>query len=627
MAVMKRRDGGATERIVVLALFLLGLVGCLLGIADPPAAGIQGGHGEQLLDLIRLGTAVTLILGLLLGPGAALRVLTNREDPIGLAFLPLPGFLLMFAAGGLAWLLGGSADPRAVACAVMLPVLLGSGAIVFALGEGPIFDHDERRTLLTVGCVLGIAIGRALWSLGPAGELYGGTVSKTLEVGDRSDSRISFIISQLVAHHEAPYGQLGSYLFAPYNFSSRGPAPGMAAAPFVLMTGGHPAAAYPEAPWTPFDREGFVAYRLAMMAFAATAFISLWDLLRRVAGRRVAQFGLLLAATTPFLVTETWFTWPKLLAASITLMALICVVERRFLLAGLLAGFASMMHPVALVSVPVIAIVVLWPLRGARWNRPRIGALAKMVVGLVAFPVVWRLLNGSHYDQNQFFEYLKQAGFDLHPSAGTWIHYRLHSLADTVVPGLPWFGDGHNISINEVGGISPGIIHFFFQYWTTVPFGFAIVFLPMLLLGLWRALRRWTWGVMALVVLPFVGFTIYWGASTSGMMREGLQFWALCVIGVLACEQGAERFRWLRSLPARLVLVFRAVEVLGVILIPTLSTRHEVLSSIYWPTDLVALALIFAMVGTLAWAIWSEAPPDTPPEAAPGTGLDSVVAT
>jgi hypothetical protein len=609
MAILERPEGIAAERTALLGLFGLGLLGCILGLADPPAAGIQGGHLEQLLDLVRLGTAVALILGLLLGPGAALRVLTAREDPIGLAFLPLPGLLLMAAAGGLAWLLGGDADPRAVAAAAMLPVLVASAAIVLVLGDGAIFDRDERRTLLTVGCVLGIAIGRALWSLGPAGELYGGTVSKTLEVGDRSDSRISFIISQLVAHHEGPYGPLGTYLFAPYNFSSRGPVPGMAAAPAVLLNGGHPAAAYPESPWTPFDREGFVAYRLAMMAFAATAFLSLWDLLRRVAGRRVAQFGLLLAATTPFLVTETWFTWPKLLAASITLMALICVIERRFFWAGMLAGLAAMMHPVALVSVPVIAIVALWPLRGAIWNRPRLGALAKMIVGLVLVPVIWRLLNGSHYDQNQFVEYVKQAGFDLHPSAEAWVRYRAHSLADTIVPGLPWFHDGHNISINQVGGISPGVIHFFFQYWTTVPFGFAIVFLPMLLVGLWRALRRFTWPTVALVVLPFVGFTLYWGASNSGMMREGLQFWALCVIGVLACEQGATRFGWLRSTPARVVLVLRAAEVLGVALIPTLATRHEIVLPTYWPTDLVALALMIGLAGVLAWAIWSERPP------------------
>lgn len=608
MDVTASRDGARAERIAITGLLGLGLLGCLLGIADPPAEGIHGGHGVQLLDLVRLGTTVALALGLLLGPGTAIRVLSDREEPFGLAFLPLPGLILLTLAGTLAWVLGGASDPRAICCAVMLPVLAGSGAIVLALADGPIFSPEERRTLLTVGCVLGIAIGRALWSLGPEGELYAGTVSKTLEVGDRSDSRISFIISQLIAHHEGPYGPLGTYLFAPYNFSSRGPVPGLASAPVVMMTGGHPSAAYPETPWTPFDREGFVAYRVAMMTFAATAFLGLWDLLRRLAGFRVARFGLLLAATTPFLVHEVWFTWPKLLAASLTLMALICVIERRYLFAGLLAGFGSLMHPVALVAIPVLALVALWPLRGAVLKRPRIGGLALMVVGLVAIPLIWRLANGSNYDQNQFLEYLKQAGFNLHPSLGAWLEFRLHSLADTVVPFFPWLFDGHNVSLNVVGGISPGVVHFFFQYATTIPFGFGIVFLPMLLVSLWRALRRWPWPTLALVVLPFVGFLVYWGASDSGMMREGLQFWALCVIAVVACEQGAERFGWLGSLPARLVLVIRAVEVVAMAVVPTIATRGEVLSAIYWPTDLVALALIVGFAAILARQIWTARP-------------------
>lgn len=612
---MIKRADPAPERLAMLALFLLGLAGCLLGIADPPAAGIAGGHGEQLLDLVRLLTTTALVLGLLLAPGTALRVLSAREQPFGLAFLPLPGLILMAATGALAWLLGGEADPRAVCCAVLIPVLAASAAIIFALGDGAIFDREERRTLLTVGCVLGIAIGRALWYLGPVGELYSGTVSKTLEVGDRSDSRISFIITQLIAHHEGPYGNLGSYLFAPYNFSSRGPVPGLGAAPISLMTGAHPVAGLPENPWTPFDREGFVAYRVTMMAFACTAFISLWDLLRRIASYRVARFGLLLAATTPFLVHEVWFTWPKLLAASIILMALICVVERHFFVAGLLAGFGPMMHPVALVAVPVLALIALWPLRGAVLQRPRLTGLALLIAGLILIPLFWRVVNGSHYDQNQFLEYLKHAGFDYHPSAMAWIEYRLHSLADTVIPFFLPIADSHNISINEVGGVSPGVVHWFFQYWTTVPFGFGIAFFPMLLFGLYRALRRWPWPVAAVVVIPFAIFTIYWGSSTSGMMREGLQFWALCVIAVLACEQGAERFGWLRSRPARAVLVLRAVEVLAMALVPAIATRGEVVSKVYWPTDLVALAAMVGFAAILAWQIWSErAPEGVPPE-------------
>ena len=83
--------------------------------------------------------------------------------------------------------------------------------------------------------MLGFAIGRALWSLGPEGELFAGTISRTLQVGDRSDSRIPFLIPQLIAHHHGPYSQIATEYFAPYNFSSRGPLPGLASAPIVFQ--------------------------------------------------------------------------------------------------------------------------------------------------------------------------------------------------------------------------------------------------------------------------------------------------------------------------------------------------------------------------------------------------------
>jgi hypothetical protein len=607
------------ERAAIVSLFALGLIGALIGLLDAPPEGIHGGHSEQIFDLVRTLTTVALALSLLLGPGMAIRVLAERERPLGLAFIWMPGLGLMATAGGLAWALGGTYDPRAICAAVMLPVLVASAAIVLAFADGDVFDPEEQRTLLVVGCVLGIAIGRALWSLGPTGELYGGTVSRTLEVGDRSDSRISFILPQLIANHQGPYSGLGTDLFFPYNFSNRGPIPGMASTPVVMLTGGHPSPAYPEHPWAPFDREGFAAYRLAMMTFAATAFLSLWDLVRRIAGVNVARFAVLLGATTPFLVHEVWFTWPKMLAAAFVLAAAICVIERRPLFAGLLAGFGYMMHPIALLSLPALILLTLWPMRGARWNRPQVLRLVYFGVGLAVLALIWRVVNGSHFTQNMFLEYLTSDGLNLHPTIPQWAHYRINSFGNTIVPFLLWLGDSHSYSVNVPGGISPGIVHFFFQYWNTIPFGFGIVFFPMLLVGLWRAFRRWPWVVTATVLIPFVAFVIYWGSSTAGLMREGLQTWALTVIAVLACEQGATRFGWLRSTPARAVLTLRVLEVLLVAVLPTIGTRHELIASAYWPTDLVAVVVMFGLCGVLAALVWRARPPaaaDEPPGAA-----------
>lgn len=599
------------ERAAMLAVVGLGTYGALLGLLDPPSAGTPGGWG-QLLDVVRAVATVALSVSLLFGPGIAWRALSLPDRPGSLAFLFLPGFALLVAVGGLAWALAGDIAPADLCFAIFIPVLIWLLGILLWAGPHQLLSSEEQRCLFVVGCVLGLAVGRALWSLGPEGELYGGTVSRTLEVGDRSDARISYIIPQLVAHGADPYGPLGASFFAPYNFSSRGPLPGLGSTPIVFLSGGSPPAELPEQPWRPFDPQGFMAYRLAMFTFAATAFVALWDLTRRLAGSRAATFALLLAATTPFLVHEVWFTWPKMLAASFVLLAAICVISKRTFAAGALAGLGYLMHPVALLSLPALGLLALWPLKDAEWKRPQIGRAALLVAGLAGFLVIWRLLNGEHYDQEGFVNYFKQAGWEFHPSPIEWTEYRLKSLANTVVPLLLPFASANNPSINVAGGLSPDVIHFFFMYWATLPFGVAIVFFPLLLLSLWRSARRWPWPVVATVVVPFLLFVVYWGASSTGIMREGMQAWALTLFVVIGCEQAAASFGWLRSKPVRVVLALRVAEVLVMALVPTLATRHQLLGDSFAVSDAIALAAMLGFAAALAWLVWSQQPLSRP---------------
>jgi len=592
----------------MLIVAVLGGLGLLLGLLAAPGAAPHG-TADQLLDVLRLLCTTALAISLLYGPGFAWRALNRPQRPGSLAFLALPGLGLLFLTGGLAWLLADSIDPRDLCFAILAPVQIWLIGMLVWVDPQPLLEPEERRCLIVVGCVLGLALARALWSLGPEGELYGGTISRTLEVGDRSDSRISYHLTQLVAHGAGPYGSLATSFYSPYNFSSRGPLPGLGSAPLVFLSGGRPPAALPEQPWQPFDAEGFMAYRVAMMTFACTAFVTLWDLTRRLAGAKAARLALLLAATTPFLVHEVWFTWPKLLAGSFVLMAGICLISKRPLAAGALAGLGYLMHPVALLSLPVLGLIALWPLTGARWNRPRLSQAVLLALGLVGFLIAWRLLNGDHYDQDSFVNYFKQAGLDFHPGLWTWTEFRLKSLATTVVPLLLPFAFADNPSINMVGGTSPPVIHYFFSYWTTVPFGVAIVFFPLLLASLWRGARRWPWAFTATILLPFLLFVVYWGSSSTGLMREGLHIWVLSLFVFVACQQAASGFPWLRSKAVKGVLLLRVAEVLAMTTVPTLVTRHELLGNSFEASDAVALLAMLGFAATLAWFVWSEPEP------------------
>jgi hypothetical protein len=599
------------ERATFVGIAALGAAGCALGLLDRPAEGLVGGSTEQLLDLVRVFLTTCMALTLVLGPGVLIRTWRRGGGP-SLGFLFIPGLALMVASGTVTWLLADRADPRLIASLCSIPVLAIVLVGVLMLDRGDVFDGEERRALFVVGCVLGFAISRALWSVGPEGELYAGQISRTLEVGDRSDSRISFILPQLATHGISPHSEEGKAYFLPYDFSSRGPLAGLAATPVTLISGGTPGIGIAEQPWRPFDHQGFMAYRLTMMVLASTAFLSVWELGRRLGGSAVAWVALLLAATTPFLITEVWFTWPKLMGASLVVLGAVRIVERKPWRSGLLVGAGYLMHPSELLPLAGISLVALWPLKGARWRRPDVKALVMLALGVAVALVAWRIVNLNDYSQNNFVEYLTSNGTEPNPPLGHWLLYRLASTGNTLVPMLMPFVDAHDLTVNAVvgpdTGHSPFIIHFFFQYWTTLPFGVGIVFFPLLLISLWKAFRRWRWPVVAGIVVPFVAFAIYWGGSRTGMMREGLQAWTLVVLATVAAQQRAEGFPWFRSKWVRALLVVRVGELLFVALGPALCTTGVLVSNSFKASDTVALLGMVGFATLLALTIWTARP-------------------
>ena len=615
MAAMRR------EKAVLLAIWGLAAAGCLLGLLDQPSTAVKPTFTREAGDLLRILCTTALAITLLLGPGILYRPLSERQMRLG--FVPLPGFAILAVAGGLIWVLAGPLGGREAAFLVLGPVL---GLMLGALWEsGPedLLSPEERRTLLIVALPLGIAIGRSFWSLGPAGELYEGTVSRILSAEPRPDSRTPYLVAELVATGHGPYDPLtGLNLFIPYNFSARGPLPGIMSAPIMLLSGARPHIHSYNAPWMPFDAQGFMAFRIAMITFSATAYLSVWQLVRSLAGARAARFAVVLAASTPFLIADLTFTWPKMLAASFVILGAVLLVERRTFRTGLLVAVGYLMHPSALIGLAGLAPLALWPIRGARLARPQILAVARLAIGVAIGLVLWRVVNGSHYAQQGFLEYVEQAYPHYHPTAWQWIQFRLATIGDTLVPFFLLAFHAHSASINVLFGISPGVVHFFYQYWTGVPFGFGIFFFPLLLWSLWKAGRRWPWPVTAAIVLPFLAFTVYWGASITGDLREGLQSWVLALIAVIALQQWASGFPWFRSVPARIVMALRAVEVFAVTVGATLGTNgFNPLREHFTLNDVAAVTVIVALSLVLVAVVWRETRPRPRASAAASQGL------
>lgn len=592
----------------MFALLAGAAAACLLGLAKPPTTATHTTSKQQELDILRLITTTALAITMVLGPGITVRALTGRA--IRLAFLPLFGIGVLAVAGSFAWCMHGVMATDTASIAIVGPVLGLMFGILLASGHDEFLTSEERRTLLLVGIPVGLAIARSFLYYGPIGELNAGEISRNLVTEPRPDSHISFVIVQMVAHGTHPYSPEGLPLFLPYMFSSRGPIAGIASAPIVLISGGHPIVGVPNQVWEPFDPEGFMAYRVAMIVMSATALITLWQLVRQLAGPRAARLAVVLGMSTPFIFAELLFTWPKLLAASMILLGALWLFERKPVRAGMSIGVGYLFHPGAILGYFALGPLALWPLKGAKLKRPQIKTLVLMLAGTAVFVVVWLILNHGHNGQEGFLDYLEEAGANYHPSIGKWISFRATSLADTIVPFyLPIF-QGHNPSINTFFGISPGVAHWFFQYWTSVPFAFAILFFPILVVGLWRFAKRRPWPFIAVIAIPFVAFWIYWGNGSSGFPREGMQAWILAVLAVLAVEQAAEHFSWMRSRTIRAVLVLRGFEVLAYALGATVGTRGLALISNPYPiSDTFALFCIVLFALLMMFAIWWETRP------------------
>jgi hypothetical protein len=170
------------ERTVLLSIWGVAVFGCALGLASHPPSGAHGGVAPQALDLVRLLSTAALVVVLVLGPGLALRA-GHPQRQLSLRFVPIPGLAALAVCACLAWALSRAVDPRIVGVVALAPLLGWIGLRILRGGAAEITTSEERWALMVVAAVLGIAVARSLWSLGPPGELLAGTTFRTLEVG------------------------------------------------------------------------------------------------------------------------------------------------------------------------------------------------------------------------------------------------------------------------------------------------------------------------------------------------------------------------------------------------------------------------------------------------------------
>jgi len=558
--------------MLLLLAALGGLAGVGLGWIRPPleSAPNEPSTWWQFGATVRIILSALMVVSVILGPGLLLRSWT-RFSRLPLGFVPIPGIFLTMAIGGLIWATDGpfSAGTRGqILIALTLLVIA-----VLAAARPISVSSPEYKVLAFAGLALLVGMGRSLWSQTTPGELFAGTIGRTLEVGDRSDPRISYYLVTIISQGWNPHVSPGADLFAPWSFSDRGPLAGMFAAPILLASGAHPTLGLGDEPWSPFDGQGFMVYRLAMMGLAVCLLLAAYSLVQLACGTRIALVATAILGTTPFIIHEVYFTWPKLYAAAMCLLGTYLILAGRPILAGLMIGIGYLSHPLVLFSVPTLILLVVvtaGSVQRRRWLEAT-KRLGSFILGLVTVAYAWQLVNEPYYNQGKFATYLYAAAGRPDITIWTWLESRLISFANTTIPfWLPLQG-AEGQPTNVWGGHSSNIVHFFFQYWNSVPFAFSIVFFPFAIMAAVRLFWCSPWMMTIVVVLPFVGFLTYWGFSDTGLLREGLHVWFISLVLLVGIEVAPRLFAGGPSaLTLRTVLLIRVAECMVMIAFPTL---------------------------------------------------------
>lgn len=561
-------------------------------------------------------TAVAAPL-LLLAPGLLLR----QKRPLPWIWIPFIGLLALALVGLAAWV-APSLKPTWIAKGALAPLLLYAAWRFWRLPLSRYTDRLERRSLLIVALLIAVATAKATYSIGLAGELFRGTISRTLEVGGVSDSRLSFHVIQLIAYRQKPFGDFGRNLYRSYgvwNFSHRGALASLAAAPILLAGPVKVQPLMPSRNWTVFDPEGFAAYRILMISLAACSLLSVFGLARSLLPDRWAFLAFLVAASAPFTVHEIYFTWPKLEDAAFVLLAAWLVLRGRYFAAGCAAGLGYLCHPSALLAVPSLAgIAILLP--GAPVRLPAklslwAKRLAAMAAGLVVWLVVWWLVNRRHFSQAEFLRYIPNSDGLPSLSFAHWLKDRFDLACNTLIPLWVFLFHSRRPGLNAVDAPSPAIVHFNFQYWDALPFGAGLLYFFGLLRQFFLSWSRARPALLLVFVVPLLIYTVYWGGDNTGMLRTGLHPWflGLMVASVVVWRRFQARSQRFAKF-ARWALLARALGLLFILFGAPILSQHAIVQSRFALSDISCLAVMLA--GALALCAytfrWAEQISETP---------------
>ncbi|SMC95954.1 hypothetical protein [Rhizobium sp. RU36D] len=252
------------------------------------------------------------------------------------------------------------------------------------------------------------------------------------------------------------------------------------------------------------------------------------------------NLALFWAALSPVVLINTVFTWPKLLAIYLLLLAVAFIIRRRLYLAGFLTALSWLSHPVGALMIPALGLFVLtrtpdgegpWIARAARFCMPAAIAGAATMAPWLAFKV--------HLGQpDPFAAYLlgRGTGFEAATTFQEWISPRISNIYYTLTP-FAIYNDGL-IKAWLLGPLNDAS-RWLIQYSKSLPGQLGFVAAAAACVSM--LFHRWNrqsaaFGGSFIVAALFV-MVVFWGYSADGLGRNSLEPVTILLI-VFVCAYG-----------------------------------------------------------------------------------------
>jgi hypothetical protein len=241
-----------------------------------------------------------------------------------------------------------------------------------------------------------------------------------------------------------------------------------------------------------------------------------------------------------------------------------------------------------------------------RWNR-RLSDAALFGAGALILVLPWQIVGRLQPDdganQDIFVQYFLFAD-GAHATWRTWFQSRWDNFAHTFIPGYLLTADPTHESLNSAYGRSDRWVQASFLYWNTLPLALGLPAFCLAAIAIAQAVWR-AFGVTFLTLIaPALFLVVYWGAASTGLMRQcgHALFFSVITVAVWSCAT------WPRTWSRRAMRIFlhpacyawRGVDVAMMAFGTTLLNRQPDFAGLFGWNDVLSISCAGAL---LVWTV------------------------